>query len=62
MSIFKSSVITHEQCIPHVAQAQHASCLQDFSRYKALHMFSVYMFSVYMFTCTKHKLGCELYR
>ena len=25
MSIFKSSIITHEQCMPRVTQAQHAS-------------------------------------
>ena len=29
-----SSVITDEQCIPHVAQAQYASYLQNFSRHK----------------------------
>ena len=49
VSIFNSSVIAYEQCVPCVAQAQHISYLQNFSRYKGLHTF----FS---------KLGRELYR
>ena len=41
MSIFNSSVIACEQCIPHVAQAQHTSYLQNFLRHEASHMFFV---------------------
>ena len=47
VSIFNSPEITHEQCASHVAQAQHASYLQIFPRYKALLAF--------------FKLGHELY-
>ena len=39
MSIFNSSIIAREQCIPRVAQAQHASYLQNFSRHEASHAF-----------------------
>ena len=46
-SIYNSSVITHEQCIPRVAQAQYVSYLQNFSRHEELHNF--------------WKLECELY-
>ena len=38
-SIYNSSVITHEQCIPRVAQAQYVSYLQNFSRHEELHNF-----------------------
>ena len=36
-STFNSLVITREQCILHVAQAQHVSYLQNFSRHKELY-------------------------
>ena len=49
MSIFNSSIIAHEQCIPCVARAQDASYTQNFSRHNML----------YALVC---KLGCELYR
>ena len=41
MSIFNSSEIAHEQCASHVAQAQHTSYLQIFSRHEALLTFFV---------------------
>ena len=37
-STFNSSVIVHEQCIPHVAWAQHTSYLQNFLRHEAGYM------------------------
>ena len=40
-STFNSSVIAHKQCIPHVAQAQHASDFQNFSLHDGLHAFFV---------------------
>ena len=49
MSIFNSSIIAREQCISRVAQAQHASHMQNFSRHDTLHVL----------VC---KLGRELYR
>ena len=41
VSTFNSAVIAHEQCIPRVAQAQHASDFQNFSRHVGLHSFFV---------------------
>ena len=38
-SIFNSSIIAQEQCIPRVARAQHASHLQNFLRHDILHAF-----------------------
>ena len=49
MSIFNSSIIAREQCIPRVARAQHASYTQNFLSHNMLHAL----------VC---KLGCELYR
>ena len=40
-SIFNSSIIAREQCIPHVTRAQHVSYLQNFSRHDVLHAFFV---------------------
>ena len=40
-STFNSSVIAHEQCIPRVVQAQHASDFQNLSRHVGLHTFFV---------------------
>ena len=37
MSIFNSSIIAREQCIPCVAQAQQASYLKNFLRHNTLH-------------------------
>ena len=48
MSIFNSSIIACKQCIPCIAQAQHVSYLQYFSRHNTLHVF----------VC---KVGSELY-
>ena len=42
-STFNSSVTAHEQCIPHVAQTQHASDFQNFSRRDGLHVLSLNM-------------------
>ena len=39
VSIFNSSIITREQCIPRVTRAEHTSDLQNFSRRDALHAF-----------------------
>ena len=39
MSIFNSSIITCEQCIPHVTRAQHASNMQNFLRHNTSHAF-----------------------
>ena len=36
---FNSSVITYEQCIPSVTQAQHASYLQNLLWHGGLHAF-----------------------
>ena len=49
MSIFNSSIIAHEQCIPCVTRARHTSYLQNFSRHDTLH-------------ALVSKLGRELYR
>ena len=44
-SIFNSSITACEQCIPRIAQAQHASYLQNFSKHNiyTLHTFFVYL-------------------
>ena len=40
-SSFNSSVIAHEQCIPHVAQTQLASDFQNLLRHDGLHVLFV---------------------
>ena len=43
VNTFNSSVTAHEQCILHVAQAQHTSDLQNFLRHDGLHALFVNM-------------------